>query len=497
MRTLDNRVPTQLRDNSELSEDAEYVVKCELQRSISSKKMVALRSPVVLSGSSDEIEVNLPWTVISQSEAKFQGINFHGTLDVMAGGSFVAVDCTFNCGSEDRRYHVRVYAGSKATFERCTFLGAEQTSILIEDSSTVTVKNCHFKSNGPPSVVLSSHSSFIGNDCDFDGSLNYALFCLKESEIKMTNCALKNNQKAVILGTQKSIIDCSWCNFVENNGSAIVVDDNSHVMMEKSLFGGGIGTVIKIRNNSIGYFNKCHFKGGKSYCIAFMNSSGSVIDTVFEDISAAFLVTGPKSNPDIHNCRIIQSSMVPINVQNCASPLFTMLMLSNCITSVRSSLFSEPMFDGCTFTSVQNVFRAFEGSTIYHQNCSFVSCTNLFEFDANSQVLEETKPSQGLVDYNSKIEKYQGRIEFPTIVKKCGHEGNTERCSVCLSENNNTPVYQTKTCLICFNEANTIFLPCGHACCCFRCAQEVIIRNNLCPLCRSNITKLLFAFPQH
>ncbi|EKX39605.1 hypothetical protein GUITHDRAFT_114334 [Guillardia theta CCMP2712] len=43
-------------------------------------------------------------------------------------------------------------------------------------------------------------------------------------------------------------------------------------------------------------------------------------------------------------------------------------------------------------------------------------------------------------------------------------------------------------CIICWEQkSETVFLECGHACCCFDCARQVIVRHQPCPMCRCQI----------
>jgi len=48
-----------------------------------------------------------------------------------------------------------------------------------------------------------------------------------------------------------------------------------------------------------------------------------------------------------------------------------------------------------------------------------------------------------------------------------------------------------KTCKVCMcNEKNTVFIPCGHICCCYDCSQKL----EKCPICRAKITTVVKTF---
>ncbi|EAL48873.2 zinc finger domain containing protein [Entamoeba histolytica HM-1:IMSS-B] len=45
-----------------------------------------------------------------------------------------------------------------------------------------------------------------------------------------------------------------------------------------------------------------------------------------------------------------------------------------------------------------------------------------------------------------------------------------------------------KICKVCLdNEKNTVFIPCGHICCCYECSKKL----SKCPICRAQITTIV------
>ncbi|KAL7713351.1 Zinc finger domain containing protein [Entamoeba marina] len=53
---------------------------------------------------------------------------------------------------------------------------------------------------------------------------------------------------------------------------------------------------------------------------------------------------------------------------------------------------------------------------------------------------------------------------------------------------NEEPDDMNKICKVCLcNEKNTVFIPCGHICCCFECSEKL----SICPVCRSRITTVI------
>ena len=52
-------------------------------------------------------------------------------------------------------------------------------------------------------------------------------------------------------------------------------------------------------------------------------------------------------------------------------------------------------------------------------------------------------------------------------------------------------------CFICFaNEANCVFLDCGHGGICLDCAMDTIKKNNICALCREPVTQIIEINPR-
>lgn len=62
-------------------------------------------------------------------------------------------------------------------------------------------------------------------------------------------------------------------------------------------------------------------------------------------------------------------------------------------------------------------------------------------------------------------------------------------------EGDEPPTYEDENdglCVVCFtDEANTVFLNCGHGGSCLTCAIDSIKRNNLCILCREVVCQIL------
>lgn len=52
-------------------------------------------------------------------------------------------------------------------------------------------------------------------------------------------------------------------------------------------------------------------------------------------------------------------------------------------------------------------------------------------------------------------------------------------------------------CFVCFcNDANVVFLDCGHGGVCLECAMDTIKRNNICALCRENVNQIIEIDPK-
>ena len=66
-----------------------------------------------------------------------------------------------------------------------------------------------------------------------------------------------------------------------------------------------------------------------------------------------------------------------------------------------------------------------------------------------------------------------------------------EEKSLIEKEKNQNDMNELKMCKICYeNKKNSVFIPCGHICCCFECA----VKLDECPLCRMKIDKIVKTF---
>lgn len=46
-------------------------------------------------------------------------------------------------------------------------------------------------------------------------------------------------------------------------------------------------------------------------------------------------------------------------------------------------------------------------------------------------------------------------------------------------------------CVVCTShKADTVLVPCGHICCCAKCAKRLVKRNMACPVCRASICQV-------
>lgn len=79
-------------------------------------------------------------------------------------------------------------------------------------------------------------------------------------------------------------------------------------------------------------------------------------------------------------------------------------------------------------------------------------------------------------------------VQTPTEVQQKLKSGSFES----ESDKPLVPVQKENKCIICFtDDYNSAFVPCGHMCLCYSCAEEHLKKDKSCPICRQSVTSIL------
>ncbi|KAH0785244.1 E3 ubiquitin-protein ligase MYLIP-like [Histomonas meleagridis] len=73
----------------------------------------------------------------------------------------------------------------------------------------------------------------------------------------------------------------------------------------------------------------------------------------------------------------------------------------------------------------------------------------------------------------------------------------SETCPLCnVHISSAISVFSESNCCVCgTNDCNSIFLPCGHQCCCYSCATKIWKEKNPCPMCRKGVISVKIEYP--
>ena len=108
---------------------------------------------------------------------------------------------------------------------------------------------------------------------------------------------------------------------------------------------------------------------------------------------------------------------------------------------------------------------------VYHcQICNYdlcLTCKQNHEFKQAPPRVQESAPPRVQESAPPRVQE-----SAPPLVQDAGNEK-----SMCI------------TC--CSDHISSAFLPCGHACMCYKCSQEWISCQNVCPICRTQVQSII------
>lgn len=476
---------------------------------------IFIREKLVISGVGMQNNViSIKGIYIVNVPVLFSDINFKGFINIGPNSSIVATNCVFSArNSQEQNFLIEITKGGKGEFNNCIFIGANKasvvcqngssakftdckfsdaaiSSVIVTDTSVATFKNCCMTSAKKYSILVSEKSNTSFDSCTFSSIFGKGILIIKESIAKVENCKFENIDGGSITAADKSIVKVEKCQMKMIKQMGISLMSKSNCFVTESSFHvckKGVSCNRSYIDISKSSFNKCALLFVGSYLAQHID------DTKFEKLE---IMITDESQPFFTNCLLVNN--VFVRVTDMSKPLFFNsdikdLTVTNCSQVVLANT-----------KVIDTVKNPCEGKIIIAEGEEFTieEPNGVFKFSQN----EYTVPTEPLkMPDNYSYECTFCHDEHPNhVFAPCGHICQCEICSnsklykkcpICGIAGRTTKIFIEDKCSICLeNTPDTVFLPCGHACCCYQCAKKIIVETKRCPICNMPcaIAKKLF-----
>lgn len=448
--------------------------------------------------------------------------NIESAIECMSSSSLTINDSIF-----PESNGIQVVAREKALLyiNNSIFYKSEKSNVIGLDSSFSSIDNCTFVQANKMAIYFYKNSCGNITNCTFEKDVNKGIFILHKSKAYVENCSFNQCQGNAITAGESSEVTILDCRFNEVNCGAFLVKD------------------------SVGYIDKCVFSNLKGNGIKFFSSTGFVSNSSFSGFSCpAIISTDQGSNPVIYNCDIINTNVSALAARNLSRMLICNSRIFNSAEAVSASDFAEIEIRECVIANLYKFtvvgFNASKislinskidtytcklstnaTSTLISDNSAYIKRTDLSDLELNipTYLMDKMKSMnfipEGLPanlpkikwnEYHEEICSHHINHEHKcmlchnncdAVFSPCGHrvychdcveklkkERSLNECPVCSSAiTSSGRVYdEFDVCSICLtNDADTICLPCGHKCMCFSCAMILQKEKRGCPICQT------------
>lgn len=497
---------------------------------------ISSSSPVIF----ENLDISGTIHVTCRSKVIFRNCNIHNidnndcAVEIFSNSSGLFENCSFDSNSKSC---VAIRDRSHACFNKCSITHSHEAGILVMDLSSIQVFNCDFTQCQKFAIYPYRKSLAFLQNCTFHDMSGKAIFTLNDTNIKIQECQFDRCQNGALSIAESGEAQIIGCGFKNVNAGVISLFKNSRVQVSNCDFqqitnGNGINFDF-----STGEVQNCTF------------------DTL--DFPAIY-VSGSGSNPVIQNCTIKNVSNGSfISIRCNATPVFKDTHIEGFtseIPVISCSDFSGSVFQGIDFeisdkTPEIMVFNAAKVKVVPSPTCQTVCfhengkieehrfssspkyCLHVCEKTfgqtvvlppTNDPIMPEFIDIKSIKNYECPdIKVVSCSCGHPiNICPKCGNhdhdvfnfngenlickncgiidfKNNMFKCNICKMKISKTvrQFEDNDVCAICLeNPSNTVFLPCGHKCVCYGCANRCMCHKKICPICQAKTACFRYDF---
>lgn len=452
------------------------------------------------------------------SKATFRNCIFSGfekaavVLEHKSQAEFI--NCTFMNNKESS---VFVSSESSSEFSNCTFENCQKYPLFLNNKGSATIRHSKFKNSGKAAIFLLNSSTLTGLRNEFDMSQS-GIILSNHSLVILSHSTFSNIVRSSIHACDESEVSISKCNF-SHIGNGLKLDNSKGSLKNSHIQDVTRHGVIIVGSNSDPLLSENIIDNCGGFNVFVSDyATPKIISSTFRNQANYNLSISNQAMPLIAHNKIIGNTSA-IFVLNDASPV----ILKNDITSpntVEAVVWGLPFYIQSENSSVPPHFQQSKHGQIdiFHlPNDSIVSEIETVKGKFRITFSEDYKNVEYHIPKIEEIERSTERMSHcphsnlcqkchknvaTHVITPCGHNAfcescagsiqcKVDKCPICndiISSLGKIYESQDNICAVCLDsKCDSIFLPCGHKCCCKECASKAHKITKRCPFCNQSI----------